>query len=1186
MVVRPYRGRRRVYRVPTRHGRANLRRAKRIRRRVPRSFRPRTHSEKVRGARRAKRQIAKAEHQRLHALRTLQHLLPGTKLPTQPPDILRQIKRAKKQGGGFVDIPSSLHWGLPNVGPLHLGHTKNWSKSFVTASGKLENPSKHHLHEQLKHPDKTTFAGPAQKILEQTVRPVHAIAGGIYAAQTGKSPAKGFVRGLENKDEKSFSDVLKKAGAPKGVAAVVGTGLDIGTNPLTYATLGRNIPATLASKEAAELAASRVAAKLPKTVEKSAGVFQKAHKRAFRRAIKQGKLSSEALKIADQAASKAPAVTRISSRAREANRSAKRAAKRAAKGQPETSGITGNFGPLHTSGRASAKLGQKLPKTRAGAAARDFGHVFSPNIAPSDTSRSAFEAFKGSSREARAHSQRGQLEAGQLGAYLKHAVAPEHHAHVIDAIERDLRTSRGAIANLPHEIGLKAGKLGSPEYKAAKAGAGEDARVAATRIHNAAKRVRRLERKAGIATPQASRVGYFPHKLKSNLEQAPPKGARAGYTIKPGYTKGREYRMRLGAANKQIRLKAAKKQGLTSDSPMVKSEEFSTDIPAVVTHRLATSARDVARAHFNRSVVKFGRPIVGGEHIKPGEVVVHSHLEHGKPTLTWHDTEGSQKLANKIVAGEKVEAGDYAIVPEKFVKSKMAGVAPDEGYAAPEQMLDKVTGAWKWVATQPNPAFHARNLMGDAQNAYLRQAGHRLIRNAPSAARGVRRLAKEEKRMQKGEVKGARGPTIAVKGKHGQKIRVPLDAEIRQGVKSGALRQGFTARELGEMTHRGGVRGNLLTRTSQGREDFVRALSYLSARQEGLSAREAAARVAEVHFDYGDLSVTERRVARRVLPFYTWTSRNIPLQAKTLLTRPGKYANIESIREEVGKSQGVSDLPKWLHKYTREFQGRALPVPIKIGGKDYIVSMSGLPASDLNQLPVSLDPKNFGEESMKKILSMLHPLVKDPVELFTNYSFFFRGPLERHEGRGSALVSAPNYVGKFPASWRRKLGIVKSPDRQTGKLVWMWPGKVDYASKLVPGPSNTGQQLATSGSSRRGQRLPQKLISDFTGIRPDPVDAAAVRIEHLFRQRSQVQRQISKLPRGAKGPRYNRLRRRLHLIEGRITKASRRRGDKRPLLQRSGGGGGGSGGIHLGGSSGSGIHLGGSSGGGVHLGGP
>jgi hypothetical protein len=41
------------------------------------------------------------------------------------------------------------------------------------------------------------------------------------------------------------------------------------------------------------------------------------------------------------------------------------------------------------------------------------------------------------------------------------------------------------------------------------------------------------------------------------------------------------------------------------------------------------------------------------------------------------------------------------------------------------------------------------------------------------------------------------------------------------------------------------------------------------------------------------------------LPFYTWSARNIPFQAKNVVAKPGKYANYQKVREEATKGSGV-----------------------------------------------------------------------------------------------------------------------------------------------------------------------------------------------------------------------------------------------------------------------------------------
>jgi hypothetical protein len=77
------------------------------------------------------------------------------------------------------------------------------------------------------------------KVLDQTTRPVHAVAGAADAAVTGKDVLRAAKRGIQNKDRTTFSDVLKHAGVKnKTVRGVAGFGLDVALDPTTYVTGG------------------------------------------------------------------------------------------------------------------------------------------------------------------------------------------------------------------------------------------------------------------------------------------------------------------------------------------------------------------------------------------------------------------------------------------------------------------------------------------------------------------------------------------------------------------------------------------------------------------------------------------------------------------------------------------------------------------------------------------------------------------------------------------------------------------------------------------------------------------------------------------------------------------------------------------------------------------------------------
>jgi hypothetical protein len=47
---------------------------------------------------------------------------------------------------------------------------------------------------------------------------------------------------------------------------------------------------------------------------------------------------------------------------------------------------------------------------------------------------------------------------------------------------------------------------------------------------------------------------------------------------------------------------------------------------------------------------------------------------------------------------------------------------------------------------------------------------------------------------------------------------------------------------------------------------------------------------------------------RRLMPFYTFTSRNLPLQAKGIAKHPGKYAAVQKAREEGRRDRAARGL--------------------------------------------------------------------------------------------------------------------------------------------------------------------------------------------------------------------------------------------------------------------------------------
>jgi hypothetical protein len=75
-------------------------------------------------------------------------------------------------------------------------------------------------------------------------------------------------------------------------------------------------------------------------------------------------------------------------------------------------------------------------------------------------------------------------------------------------------------------------------------------------------------------------------------------------------------------------------------------------------------------------------------------------------------------------------------------------------------------------------------------------------------------------------------------------------------------------------------------------ENYFRLAHFVDKRNKGLSPEEAVLSVKKYLFDYGELTNFERKIMKRVLPFYTWSRKNIPLMIESYVKHPDKFNTI------------------------------------------------------------------------------------------------------------------------------------------------------------------------------------------------------------------------------------------------------------------------------------------------------
>ncbi|MDD6769698.1 hypothetical protein [Inconstantimicrobium porci] len=157
----------------------------------------------------------------------------------------------------------------------------------------------------------------------------------------------------------------------------------------------------------------------------------------------------------------------------------------------------------------------------------------------------------------------------------------------------------------------------------------------------------------------------------------------------------------------------------------------------------------------------------------------------------------------------------------------------------------------------------------------------------------------------------------------------------------------------------------LSSNVGEGIESFAKYENVISHLKNGMSISDAIDLTKKALFDYSDLTKFEANVMKRIVPFYTFVRKNIPLQIDSLANNTAVYARINQSYRNASKMMETdkerANKPDYMSSY--------LPI-----GKGKYIDLN-LPINDLN--------KSAGD-----FLNMVHPAIRTPLEIITNKQFF------------------------------------------------------------------------------------------------------------------------------------------------------------------------------------------------------
>lgn len=334
-------------------------------------------------------------------------------------------------------------------------------------------------------------------------------------------------------------------------------------------------------------------------------------------------------------------------------------------------------------------------------------------------------------------------------------------------------------------------------------------------------------------------------------------------------------------------------------------------------------------------------------------------------------TEGGKVFIPKGIADELVNMNKVLI--------------NDENVRNILKLYDNALNAWKGSVTGIFPAFHGRNMLGGVFNNFI--AG---IKDP------VRYIQAEKLARQSDEVITLGGKSytykelyeiMAKRGAVGQQGYIDVFGDIQKTID--------VATEPGAKKAARTLLQDYPQKTMMGIETRLRGALFIDRLSKGDDIGDAVKQVWKYHFDYAPEAFTpfERNVMRRMIPFYTWTRRNIPLQLEQMAKQPGKYGAVgKTLRAAQGKDTD----------YLPEYMKQSFPIDLGNVGENRNIAYGGeLPVENVNKLTVT------------GLLSQASPLIKTPIELATGKNLFMNAPLTDVNNAPKLIQNASPQVKKL-----------------------------------------------------------------------------------------------------------------------------------------------------------------------------
>ena len=254
-------------------------------------------------------------------------------------------------------------------------------------------------------------------------------------------------------------------------------------------------------------------------------------------------------------------------------------------------------------------------------------------------------------------------------------------------------------------------------------------------------------------------------------------------------------------------------------------------------------------------------------------------------------------------------------------------------------------------------------------------------------------------------------------------------------------------------------------------DDHARFIFGYDASMQGFDVGMAAARTKRFFVDYQDVSTVDKAL-RQVIPFWMWTSRNLPLHIQNMWMNPKPYAIYNSIVRNLRDDKEGDVVPN----YFKELGAFRLPF-----GKDLYAN----PDLGFNRIGATLNELS----DPARLMSNVNPAIRVPIELMGNRQLysnrpFSSTPVKVEGGQGELLQPLAQMLGMGTTNAKGEKFIndkffygVRNIAPTLGTLERLVPSTETYQQR---GTAN--QWLGFAGSPVK-QVTPQMKASELTRLK-------------------------------------------------------------------------------------------------------